>query len=227
MRSWGSRADTVVCDEPFYAHYLAQTNYTHHPSFPEIVAHHETRWQRVVEQLTGPLPRGKSVFYQKQMAHHLLPHIPLEWTDELTNVFLIRDPREMLLSLLEFFPDPTLPETGLPQQVQLLERVVRRGADAVVIDARDVLCDPRGMLTRLCDRIGIAYDEAMLRWEPGLRETDGIWARDWYDKVARTTTFVPYRAKPGAVPLGHRPLLAECQALYDALAAYKFEPPAA
>lgn len=219
MRAWGNRADTIVCDEPFYAHYLKHTGYTHHPDYEQIIANHESDWQRVVEWLTGPLPESKTIFYQKQMAQHLLPHIPLEWTDELTNVFLIRDPREMLLSLIQFLPQPTLEETGLPQQVALFERAKQRtGQIPAVIDARDVLLDPHGMLQRLCRHIDIPFDTTMLVWKSGLHETDGIWGRHWYGNVMETTGFGGYRPKMGVLADEYRDLLDRCQDLYDELA---------
>ena len=222
MRAWDSRFDTIVCDEPFYAHYLQHTAYTHHPEYEEIIAHHECDWRRVVEWLTGPLPESKTIFYQKQMAHHLLPHIELDWTDGLTNVFLIRNPRAMLLSLLEFFPNPTIQETGLPRQVELFKREWQRTGEApAVLDGRDVLLDPHGMLEKLCERIGVPYTTEMLVWKKGLHETDGIWGRHWYGNVIETTGFGSYRPKMGDVSAEHQDLLAECQTLYDELVEHK------
>ncbi len=94
MRSWGNRADTFVSDEPLYAHYLAHTRKPH-PGADEIIARYETDWRQVVAQLTGPIPGGKTIWFQKHMTHHLLPHLELDWIDRLTNCFLIRDPREI------------------------------------------------------------------------------------------------------------------------------------
>lgn len=224
MRAWGNRKDTLVCDEPFYAHYLQHTGYTHHPEVDEIIAHHELNWERVVEWLTGPLPASKTVFYQKQMAQHMLPHISLDWTDGLTNVFLIRDPREMLLSLLEFFPHPTLAETGLPQQVTLFKRELNRtGKLPAVIDSRDILLDPLSMLEQLCKRIGVEFQSTMLNWSAGAHNTDGVWGRHWYGNVVQTTGFGSYRQKIGDVPAEHKGLLEECQLLYDELAVCKIQ----
>jgi len=224
MRAWGNRPDTFVCDEPLYAHYLHHTGYAHHPGTAEIVAHHETDWQNVVAELTGPLPAGKTIYYQKQMAQHLLPHIPLDWTDGLTNAFLIRDPREMLLSLLEFFPNPEIEESGLPQQLELFRREKERtGSIPAVIDSKDVLLNPSGMLRQLCERIEIPFDEQMLRWEPGLHETDGIWANHWYANVAKTTTFGSYYPRTGKLPAQHQSLLARCEEIYQELAANKLQ----
>lgn len=224
MRSWGNRSDTIVCDEPFYAHYLHHTGYTHHPAHDEVIENHETDWQRVVDELIGPLPESKSIFYQKQMAQHMLSHIDLAWTDQLTNVFLIRSPREMLLSLFKVLPSPTVEETGLPRQVELFERELQRtGEPPAVLDSRDVLLDPRGMLNQLCERIDIPFTTDMLSWKAGLHETDGVWAPHWYGNVVESTSFEGYQPRHGEVPDEYQDLLAECQRLYDRLAEHKID----
>jgi len=217
MRSWGNRSDTIVCDEPLYAHYLKVTGLDH-PGAADTIALHETDWRKVVRWLTGPLPEGKSVFYQKQMAHHLLPNIELDWLASLTNCFLIREPREMITSLIEFIPQPRVDDTGLPQQVQIFEMVqAQTGQLPPVIDSRDVLENPRGVLESVCQRVGLEFCDEMLQWPPGVRETDGVWAKHWYAKVEHTTTFVPYLAKPDPVPESLYDVLAECDDLYQRL----------
>jgi hypothetical protein len=221
MRAWGSRADTVVCDEPLYAHYLQATGRPH-PGAAEVIAHHDTDWQSVVRDLLGPLPPGKSIFYQKHMAHHLLPGVGRDWIDGLTNCFLIRSPREMLSSLAKVLEAPGLEETGLPQQVSLFERVrTRTGEIPPVIDARDVLTDPPGLLRKLCEAIGVPYLEAMLHWEPGPRDSDGIWGPHWYEAAWRSTGFAPYRPKNEPVPAHLCDLLADCEGLYRVLHAHR------
>src|SRR5690606_19689900 len=74
MRSFENRGDTFVCDEPLYAHYLATTG-KRHALADEVVRSQPTDWREVAAWLTGPVPEGRSVFYQKHMAHHLLPNI--------------------------------------------------------------------------------------------------------------------------------------------------------
>ncbi|MEO8498361.1 MAG: HAD family hydrolase [Planctomycetota bacterium] len=217
MRSWGNRPDTIVCDEPLYAHYLQVTGLDH-PGAAETIAAHEGDWRKVVQWLTGPLPEGKSVFYQKHMAHHLLPNIELDWLAALTNCFLIREPREMITSLIEFLPEPRVEDTGLPQQVQIFEMVrAQTGRMPPVLDSRDVLENPRGVLERVCHLVGLEFRDEMLQWPPGFRETDGVWAKHWYAKVEHTTTFAPYRAKSDPVPDSLQGVLAECNALYARL----------
>lgn len=217
MRSWGNRPDAIVCDEPLYAHYLQETRLPH-PGAEETIEHHEADWRKVVDWLTGPMPDGKSVFYQKHMAHHLLPNIELDWLDSLTNCFLIREPREMLTSLIEFIPEPRVDDTGLPQQLQIFKLVLERAsATPPVLDSRDVLMNPRGVLSTLCEAVGLDFVDEMLEWPPGFRETDGVWAKHWYAKVEHTTTFAPYRPKPDAVPESLRGVLDECNELYQQL----------
>src|SRR5262249_23036744 len=150
MRSWGNRPDTFVCDEPLYAHYLLHTR-AEHPGAAEVIAEHEANWRKVVQWLTGEVPDGKSIFYQKHMAHHLLPDIERGWLNRLTHCFLIREPREMLTSLVHFLPEPALTDTGLPQQVEIFRLVQdQQGAVPPVIDTKDVLEDPGQTLRLLC-----------------------------------------------------------------------------
>ena len=173
LRAWGNRDDTFVCDEPLYANYLLEHGLDH-PGRDEILAHHDSDLERVVHWLTEDTSFDRAVFYQKHMAHHLLPETDRSWVAKLTNVFLIRDPAEMLTSLIHILPEPKLPDTGLPQQRELfdLERE-RLGRAPAVIDSADVLRNPRAGLDCLCRAVGADFDEAMLNWPPGRRETDG------------------------------------------------------
>ena len=217
MRSWGNRPDTFVCDEPFYAHYLVQTKIPH-PGGDEVIRSQENDWRKVAAWLTGPIPEGKTIFYQKHMAHHLLPNMERGWLDEVTNCFLIREPREMLTSLLHFLPQPTLADTGLPQQVEIFRQVQERTElTPPILDARDVLDNPRRMLGLLCESLKVPFSEAMLAWPPGPRSTDGVWAKHWYAAVEKTTSFQPYTPKNDAVAESLRPLLAQCDELYQQL----------
>jgi Sulfotransferase domain len=201
MRSWGNRPDTFVCDEPFYAHYLQATR-RDHPGAAEVIARGETDSRRVIAQLTGDVPGGKRIFYQKQMTHHLLPEIDRGWLAAVTNCFLIRDPADVIVSYIKKNNDPTLEDIGFVQQAEIFDWVREHtGAIPPVIDTHDVLENPAKVLRLLCDAIGVPFTEAMLSWEPGLRETDGIWAKHWYGEVATSTGFRgPLPKNPEPVP---------------------------
>ncbi|MBE7504959.1 MAG: HAD family hydrolase [Planctomycetia bacterium] len=224
MRAWGSRGDTVVCDEPLYAHYLKLTG-RDHPGAEEIVAQCETDWRKVIGQLTGAIPDGKAIYYQKHMAHHLLPGMDRDWALKLSNCFLIREPSAMLASLVKVIPFPGVEETGLPQQIELFDMIVAAtGSEPPVIFARDVLENPAGMLAALCEQLGVPFSDAMLRWEPGPRATDGIWGKHWYANVEKSTGFEPYAEKDISPPSHLRSVLEKCERLFERLFAKRLAP---
>ena len=217
MRSWGNRPDTFVCDEPLYAHYLYMTRRAH-PGADEVIAAGETDVKKAIHWLLGPVPGGARVFYQKHMAHHLLPDVPRDWLRNVTNCFLIREPREVLTSLVKHVPDANLADTGFPQQAEIFELVRRwTGKTPPVVDARDVLNNPRRVLDRLCEVLGLEFTDAMLSWPPGPRETDGVWAKYWYKEVETTTSFRPYKPKDEPVPPHMREMLDVCENHYQRL----------
>ena len=216
LRSWENRPDTVVVDEPFYAFYLARTG-VDHPGRDEVIAAGETDWRRVADALVGPLPDGAPISYQKHMAHHLLDEIELGWLDQVTSAFLIRDPAEMLTSLAQVLTAPRVQDTGLPQQVALVERFAAGGSAPVVIDARDVLESPEAMLRELCRRLDVPFSKQMLSWPAGPRASDGVWARWWYDAVIASTGFAPYRPPDRPVPPALDGVLEQCRPYYDRL----------
>jgi hypothetical protein len=222
MRSWENRPDTVVVDEPFYAHYLEATGIDH-PGRDEVLARHETDWRRVVDSLLAPLPPGVTVFYQKQMSHHLLPQMGRDWLGSVTHAFLIRDPAPVLASLEVKLGDFALDATGLPQQVEIFD-FVRRSTGRVppVIDSADLLAAPGPMLRALCAALGIPFSERMLSWPPGRRDTDGAWAKYWYERVERSTGFEPAEAaEPPRLHGRLAELEAQCRPLYEKLHAHR------
>lgn len=220
MRSWGSRSDTFVCDEPFYAHYLKVTGLDH-PGASEVITQNETDPDKVITSLTGQVPQGKTIFYQKHMAHHLLPGVNRDWLSEVTNCFLIRDPQEVLTSLIKNIPNPTIEDTGLPQQVEIFERVKAQGCTPPVLDSKDVLERPGETLRLLCESIGVEFQEAMLSWRAGAHETDGIWGKYWYEAVEKSTGFQSYAAKYEIVPPHLTELYNKCATYYQELYKYR------
>src|SRR5881227_2644775 len=200
MRAWDNRNDTVVIDEPFYAYYLKATG-VDHPGADDVIATGQTDWRKIVAQLTGQPASGKRIFFQKHMTHHLLPEIDREWLGAVTNCFLIRDPREVIKSYVKKREDPALEDLGFIQQAEIFD-FVRKHTTAVppVVDARDVLENPEGTLRLLCKAVGVDFGKSMLSWPPGLRETDGVWAKHWYGEVAKSTSFQPYHPSDAEVP---------------------------
>ncbi len=218
MRSWSSRPDTFVVDEPFYSFYLEATG-KNHPGAGEIIAAGETDWRKIVVRLTKePVPPGKHILFQKQMTHHLLPEIDRDWIVDVTNYFLIRNPREVILSYVKKNAEPTLDDLGFVQQRKIFEFVRdKTKSSPAVIDATDVLKGPERLLRLLCKALGVEFIPAMLCWPPGLRATDGIWAKYWYEDAARSTSFQAYQPKEGAVPDRLREVYELCRECYERL----------
>jgi hypothetical protein len=200
MRSFSSRPDTAVIDEPFYAAYLAATGIDH-PMRAEVLASQPNDWRDVVAVITGPVPGRRAVFYQKHMTHHMLPAFGRGWLSEMRNAFLIRDPAAVLASYVQKRGDVTLADIGVVQQHELFEREAQRlGYAPPVIEGADVLADPAGVLSRLCAALGIPYTGAMLRWPSGRHPSDGVWAAAWYGAVEQSTGFdAPSTATRSAV----------------------------
>lgn len=221
MRAWGNRPDTFVCDEPFYSYYLRITGKPH-PGAAEVIVAHESDWRNVVRRLTGPVPEGRAIFYQKQMTHHLLTQIDRAWLAEVENCFLIRDPQEVITSYIAKNDDPALEDVGFVQQEEIFDWVCRHtGRVPPVLDARDVQNDPRRLLGLLCDVLGTPFDEGMLEWPPGLRSTDGIWARHWYKEVETSTSFRPHKPRLDPVPDRLRDVHEICLGCYERMAAHR------
>jgi Sulfotransferase domain len=217
LRSWGNRSDTSVVDEPLYAHYLWATG-LNHPARDEVIASQPTDWRKVVAALTGPIPGGKSIYYQKHMTHHLLPQIDRGWLGQVTNCFLIRHPRDMITSYVKIRERPTLADTGFVQQREIFDWVRQhRGVTPPVIDAADVLNEPRKTLGLLCDALGVPFEVAMLSWPAGPRATDGVWASHWYGEVAKSTGFRPYKPKNEPVPDDLADIYQRCLECYEPL----------
>jgi hypothetical protein len=189
MRSFGTRDDTHVADEPFYAAYLAATG-IEHPMRAEVLKSQPNDWRDVVAMLLAPVPQGKPIFYQKHMTHHMLADFGRGWMARMRNAFLIRDPAAVLASYVRKRSEVTLADIGIVRQRELFDEEANRlGQTPPVVEGIDVLRDPSGTLSRLCRALGISYSDCMLHWAQGRRATDGVWAPAWYNAVEQSTGF--------------------------------------
>jgi hypothetical protein len=69
-------------------------------------------------------------------------------------------------------------------------------------------------LTLLCEAAGVPFDDAMLSWSAGKRDTDGVWAKYWYEAVERSTGFAPYQPRAEAIPSRLNDQWEACSAIY-------------
>ncbi|MBH09735.1 MAG: sulfotransferase family protein [Candidatus Marinimicrobia bacterium] len=221
MRSFENRPDTAVIDEPFYAHYLQCTG-LEHPGRDKVLLSQSTDWNEIKTMLTGPIPERKTVWYQKHMAQHNLKGYDLTWTKYLTNCFLIREPTEVIHSYGKQFPINNEMLLGFIQQEELFKYIINQtNVLPPVLDAKDILLNPKKMLKKLCSAIGIQFDNKMLRWPPGKRKSDGIWAPYWYKQVEKSTGFKLYKKKKIRISDKQKFLLEKCSPAYEYLLQYK------
>jgi hypothetical protein len=217
MYSFAQRSDTRVVDEPLYGHYLRVSG-APHPGADEVTAAMRTDAGQVIsEVILGPCDRP--VLFMKQMAHHLV-ELDRRFLAETVNVLLIRDPVQMLPSLARTLASPNLRDTGLALQSELYQELRALGQEPPVVDAKQILLNPRRVLSLLCERLGLPFAEEMLSWQAGPRPEDGIWAKHWYQAVHKSTGFQPYTEKQEPMPPSLAPLLAECLPHYQLLATH-------
>jgi len=204
MYSFGNRPDCFAWDEPFYA-FALKNHGNDHPMRDEIIAHHESDWDKLLKTCLAPPPDGKSVFYQKHMTHHMLKGFDRAWILPLTNAFLIRRPERVLASYTRKWADVSLRDIGFVEQAEIFDLVADHlGQAPAVIDADDVLTDPRRTLSKLCEACAIPFDDHMLSWPKGPKSFDGVWAPHWYNAVWASTGF----GKPENRPIELSPHLA-------------------
>lgn len=223
MRSWENRADCSVVDEPFYAAYLC-TNCLEHPCQDEILSSQSNDYHQVIQQITGDTVTTP-LQYLKQMTHHMPDDLDMGWCIGMRHCFLIRDPAQVIASYVQKMPTVDEDAIGIRRQLELFRQIeATTGVAPAVIDSNDVLKDPEGILRELCDHLGVGFPaEQMLHWPVGRRESDGVWARHWYQSVEQSTGFGPYVEQSPDLSDEHRALANAAQPYYDELAARKME----
>ncbi|MDH4053863.1 MAG: sulfotransferase family protein [Gammaproteobacteria bacterium] len=215
MYSFAQLKNVRVVDEPLYGHYLRVSG-AEHPGRQEILDAMNCDGDAVMRMLLFAQSEDPSVvLFIKHMAHHLLD-LDLAFLQATNNVFLIRDPREMLPSLTIQLPHATLADTGLQRQWELFSNLTESGQGPAVLDSRELLRDPETVLCALCTHLDLEFDPGMLSWHAGGRPEDGIWAPHWYHAVHQSTGFAPYKAKLD-FPENLQALLDECSPYYEKL----------
>jgi len=215
MYSFAQRSDTVVFDEPLYAHYLVNSpRKPFHPGNEEVIYSMENDGKKVIETMLGP--QSKPMAFFKQMTHHLI-ELDFEFLAKVQNVILTRDPVDMLPSYAKQVAKPIMDDVGYALQHKLTKYFDKNDIPYVVLDSKKVLKDPKGVLQKLCAALEIPFEDNMLHWKAGARKEDGVWAKYWYGSVHKSTGFQPYKAKSEAFPEKLKPLLSQCIPLYEAL----------
>jgi len=221
MYSFAQRSDTKVIDEPFYGCYL-QSSGADHPGKELVLNSLPTKEEEVLDKIIYHDYQTSLVFL-KNMAHHLL-HLKSDFLSNFENIFLIRDPRQMLPSFIKVVPNPTMTDVAYKMQFELIEKLSVNNKAPTIIDSKNLLIDPEKVLKILCDQLNISFEPAMLSWLQGGISEDGVWAPFWYSSVHRSTGFMPFKESNESVPKHLKDLMQECIYYYDKMKVYAIRP---
>tara|TARA_B100001287_G_C22680324_1_gene529966 strand:+ start:936 stop:1646 length:711 start_codon:yes stop_codon:yes gene_type:complete len=194
MRSWSSRKDTFVTDEPFYGYYLKETKLKH-PMHKEIINKYSSNYNEIVNYLVGEIPKNKKIWYQKHMAHHILDLSSIDWISYCENCILLRHPEEVISSYTKKNKLNSVEELGYLQQYEIVNFLKKINKSFIIIDSKELLNNPEKTLSDWCQKINIKFDKSMLTWKEGHHINDGIWWKRWYNNVVKTTGFHKYEKK--------------------------------
>lgn len=216
MYCFAQRNDITVVDEPLYAHYLSTTTSTaRHPGEAAILANMEQDGEKVVQDVILGDYKTPVVLF-KQMTHHL-PGLKRDFLAQTANVLLIRDPRRIIASYTKVVQRPNIDDIGVRLQLELFHYLKRINTLNAVVDARRLLENPHSILKQLCNKLGIPFQENMMKWEAGARPEDGVWAKYWYTSVHQSTGFQPYVHRAVELPEHLEQLAVECAPYYERL----------
>ena len=104
-------------------------------------------------------------------------------------------------------------------RVALFDQVSElNGSAPVVVDSFEVRRNPRQILQKLCDAVGLEFDSGMLTWPRGGLPCDGPWAPHWYSSVWASTGFGAPEAELPELPRSYHELLKQALDYYEKLA---------
>ena len=216
MRSWSSRNDTFVSDEPFYAYYLKEQQLKH-PMYEEIIEYYPNTYDDVVKSLISEIPNDKENWYQKHMAHHLIDLNSVEWIKNFENCILIRHPKDVINSYVKKNNLNYVDELGYPQQYKIIKYLDSIGKKFIVIDSTILLNNPKKILSQWCSSVGLEFDSSMLKWKKGNHPQDGIWWKHWYDNVINTTHFQKFSSNENQLDQKYQSIYDEALDYYNKL----------
>jgi hypothetical protein len=213
MYSFAQRSDTVVLDEPFYAIYLLKSG-AHHPGREEVINTLPNSENEVLQLIRSQ--QAKDVTFIKNMAHHceVLECLTLE---DAINVFLIRNPHQIIASYAEVIETPVMRDIGIAYQYHLFNELQKSGKAPVVLDTGLLLEDPRTVLGKLCTACALPFEEQMLHWPAGPKPYDGVWATHWYANVHSSTGFKKQNSSSRSLPERLKTLYQEAMVYYQKL----------
>ena len=219
MYSFAQRHDTEVLDEPFYGVYLSRSG-AEHPGKEEVLKSQSSEEEDILKLIFQP--RSKPVLFIKNMAHHI-EVLDESFLTRVTNLFFIRNPRQIIASYAEVIEHPVMRDVGIQYQFELFQRLKSLGQEPVVLDSSQLLDNPERVLKHLCERLNISFQPAMLQWQAGPKPYDGVWAPYWYKNVHQSTGFEKQRTSSRPLPEHLKALSEEANRYYEKLSPFSIK----
>lgn len=219
MYSFAQRNDTLVVDEPFYAMYLSKTD-VHHPGQAEVIKAQPSDEEVVKKQVFRH--HEKPVYFIKNMAHHIEMMSNLDFLSNCINIFLIRNPAQLIASYAQVIEKPVLRDIGIEYEWKLFNGL--KDPKSIVLDSGLLLENPESVLKQVCTRAEIKFEKQMLTWKPGPKPYDGVWAPYWYANVHKSSGFEKQPTSDRKLPDDLKPLAEQADVYYKNLLQHAIRP---
>ena len=108
-------------------------------------------------------------------------------------------------------------ELGYPQQYEIVKLLKNLNKPFMIIDSKDLLKNPKEVLSNWCESISIDFDQSMLHWKTGNHQYDGIWWKHWYDNVIATTHFQRFSSNEDELDQKYQSIYDEALDYYNKL----------
>ena len=220
MRSFENRNDTCVWDEPLYAFYLKHTKLKH-PMANEIIKLYKTDIKELIPIMTKK-NTNYEINYLKHMTHHLFESTPIDWIAKNKNCLLIRNPAKVINSYIKKSELNSANDLGFPSQYRIFNYLKKNHMELIIINADDLVSNPKKLLIQLCKKLKIRFSSKMLKWPKGSRKTDGIWGKIWYSNVENSNSFkINKKDNFNKLPNKYLSIFDECNEIYKELNSFK------
>jgi sulfate adenylyltransferase len=214
-RVFVERDDFEVLHEPFSASYYYGEDRLS-DRFADAEPKAEYSYERVLEDVFRP--REHRVFL-KDMAYQAKKVLSPEFASRFVNTFIVRDPKYVLVSLYEMWPDFTLEETGYEDLYRLFRYATDAGEDVAVVDAMTFSENPTGVLAAYCEHLEVPFRSGSLTWESGDVSEWDDW-EGWHEDAQSSTGIEPAERRDPELPEDLQAVYEQCLPYYYELAAH-------
>jgi hypothetical protein len=190
MYSFNQRSDTIVMDEPFYGIRLKKLG-KRQPYFDEVMLRMECDDATKIHDEIENNENIKGNVFVKNMVD-TVQDMKENRLSKYRHIFLIRDPAETIVSLMNKTSSITADDLCLADQGRIYDWLKENtNENPIVIDASELRRDPAAVLIKTCKRLGLPFTSKMLSWPAGPKSIDGLWAQASYTDVHASTGFRP------------------------------------